>query len=168
MTRKPFKPKPLGSASFYDAAIRYLERYASTADNLRRVLARRVKRWEMRTGDTAPPECAAWIDAAVASCVASGFVDDDRFIEQKIMSLRRAGRSARYIQQSLMQKGADARAVAAALAADDNADDTELAAAVRMVKRKRMVDDDRNLARLVRAGFSMKIARAALRGTIEN
>ncbi len=161
--------KPLDARGFYDAAIRYLERYSSTADNLRRVLDRRAKRWEIRSGQKAPADIAAWIDAAVASCVASGFVNDDRFVEQKIISLRRQGRSARYIQQALMQKGASARLVADMLAAADADtsadDDADLIAARRMVQRKRMVNDDRNLARLMRAGFSMKTARAALRTT---
>ncbi len=144
----------------YDAAIRYLERYASSAENLRRVLARRVKRRELRTKEKAPPESDVWINEAVTKCVALGFVDDARYAEQKIAALRRQGRSRRYIQQALALKGVP-QAVLRAQLIDDA--ETEEEAARRYAQRRRLKDTDKDLAKLVRAGFSLNVAKKALK-----
>src|SRR5690606_7601722 len=142
----------------YEAALRYLERYASSAENLRRVLQRRIKRWEIRTKEKAPLGADAWIESAVHKCVALGFVNDARYAEHRIASLRRQGRSTRYIQQALALKGVPQAVLRAQLASDA---ETEEEAARRYVQRRRLKRNDKDLAKLVRAGFSLNVAKKA-------
>jgi regulatory protein len=139
----------------YEAAIRYLERYSSSAANLRRVLQRRIKRFEFRTGEKSPAEAAQWIEIVVDKCIALGFVNDARYAENLIASLRRQGRSRRYIQQALSLKG-----VKSALPEDGEAEEE---AATRLAKRRRLTNTDKDLAKLVRAGFSLGVARKILK-----
>jgi regulatory protein len=146
--------------NLYEAALRYLERYASSVENLRRVLRRRIKRWEIRTKEKASKDVEAWIESAVHKCVALGFVNDARYAEQMIASLRRQGRSKRYIQQALSLKGVP-QAVLRAQLVDDA--ETEEEAARRYVQRRRLKRNDKDLAKLVRAGFALSVAKKVLK-----
>jgi regulatory protein len=155
----------ISQQNLYDAALRYLQRYASSAENLRRVLERRVKRWEIRTKQKAPEETPAWIEASVEKCRTHGYVNDDSFAEQKIVSLRRQGRSRNYILRALQVKGINPETSGKFL---NNDTEAELDAARRYVERRRLGKNtdpearQKNLAKLVRAGFSLSVAKAAL------
>jgi regulatory protein len=157
--------KPPSEQNLYEAAIRYLERYASSAENLARVLERRIRRWEMRGQEKAPEDVTQWIDKAVQKCIALGYVNDDRYTEQKIVSLRRQGRSKMYILRSLQLKGVAVQTIARFL---NGSEEDELQAAQRYVERRRLGkkrDDEsrqKDLAKLVRAGFPLNVARRAL------
>jgi regulatory protein len=149
----------------YEAAVRYLERYSSGVENLKRVLERRVKRFELRSKEKAPPETLSWISKAVSRCVSAGYVNDNTYTEQKIAALRRQGRSRNYIRQALQLKGISAEAITKFLSTDE-AD--ELAAAQRYVARRRLKNStdsetqQKTLAKIVRAGFSLAVAKKAL------
>lgn len=160
-------PRPVTPAYLERAALHYLERYASTAENLRRVLARKARR---RLG--AGGEVDAGIEAAIAEVVArivrSGIVDDLSFAEMKVGALIRRGTSTRAMRMRLKGKGVADDAVAAALAAHEPDD---LALARRHAARKRLGPyrlrpdatlRERDLAALCRAGFTYRIAAQAL------
>ena len=147
----------------FEAAVRYLQRYAASSEHLRRVLKRKLKRAE--TYGPVPPEAVQWIDTAVRRCADYGYIDDKAYAESRVRSLRRQGRSTHYIQRYLQEKGVPQDISAAFLASDEN---TELASAVRHVQRRRLgratgpEARQKDLARLVRAGFSLAVARRAL------
>lgn len=170
----------LSAGYFFNSAVYYLQRYTATETHLRRILQRKIMRAQQR-GEEIPAETAQWIDAAVAKCVALGYVNDRLYAESRITSLRREGRSGRYIQRHLQEKGVDGTLAAELLAATGTEDDErqELEAALRTIKRRRldrlpvtgsdsadretlMAWQQKNLARLVRAGFSLQLARKAL------
>src|SRR5258708_25126446 len=70
---------PIDRALLETWALAYLERYASTAENLRRVLRRRVRRRtgaESGTDGQAVHAAGALIDALVVRYRATGLVDD--------------------------------------------------------------------------------------------
>jgi hypothetical protein len=90
--RKP--PRRVTPAYLQRAALAYLERYASSAENLRRVLRRKVdKRCRLRGEE--PSEFYDMIDEVVAKSLSGGLIDDTRYAEARVASLRRRGGSAR-------------------------------------------------------------------------
>lgn len=151
------------------AAMAYLERYASSAENLRRVLRRKVEqRCRLRGEDPAAFQEA--VDEVVARALRSGLVDDVRYAEGRVASLRRRGGSARAIQAKLAQKGVARATVAAAL--EDGPGD-ELAAAHALARRRRLGPyrpgerapyRDKDLAAMARAGFPFAVAREVIDG----
>lgn len=160
-------PRPVTPAYLERAALHYLERFASTADNLRRVLARKARR-RLAEGGSLDPGIEADIVEVVARIVRSGLVDDRSFAEMKAGALMRRGTSTRDIRMRLRLKGVPDDAVAVVLAAHEPDD---LALARRFAERKRLGRHrprpdpalrDRDLAALCRAGFPYRIAAAVL------
>ncbi|NNG04454.1 MAG: RecX family transcriptional regulator [Inquilinus sp.] len=150
------------------AALHYLQRFASSAENLRRVLLRRVER-SAREHGTDREEGARLVDALVGRLQASGMVDDRVYAEGRALSLARRGTAPRMIRARLAQKGVVAAAIDGALAhlAERHAD-PELAAALALARRRRLgpyriaeraAHRDRDLAALARAGFPYDVAR---------
>jgi len=160
----------LDAASLEAAALRYLERYASSAANLRRVLMRRVR----RTEDAAEAEAAAArIEPLVEKLERLGLLDDARYAEAKAASLHRAGASRRHIEGRLAQQGVDGEHIADALAEiAATTPDPELAAAATLARRRRLGpyrtaprregEEHRELGIFARAGFPLDIARRIL------
>ncbi|EKE70548.1 MULTISPECIES: regulatory protein RecX [Oceanibaculum] len=167
----PRKPSP---ASLERAALHYLERFASSAENLRRVLLRKVERAARHHEDIDREAAAGWIDDLIARYRRAGLLDDKAYAEARTTSLHRRGASARKIRLSLAQKGVAADTVDAALEELDERveGDAEMQAAIALVRRRRLgvyraasvrADyRDRDLAALARAGFSYDIARRVI------
>lgn len=153
-----------------NAALYYLQRFASSSANLRRVLMRKVDR-SARFHGTDPGEGAALVDALIARFEKSGLLDDRTYAEARVRSLRRRGDSARLIRAKLAAKGLDGETIEAALAAcaEEDAGDPELAAAAALARRRRLgpyrnararkTMREKDLAALARAGFSYDVAR---------
>lgn len=166
-------PRKITAAYLDRAALHYLERYASSAENLRRVLHRKVeKRCRLRGED--PADFALLVEAAMARVVEAGLVDDSRYAQGKVASLRRRGGSARLIGAKLAGKGVGREVIAAALQGDEG---DEGAAASAYARRRRLGpfrgerdparDKDlrrKDLAALARAGFGFDVARRVLDG----
>lgn len=156
-----------------NAALYYLERFATSAANLRAVLMRKVAKSAYHHG-TDTKEGEVWIDALIARFCASGLLDDRAYSEARVASLRRQGNSARTIRGKLLQKGVDVEIIEEALenhgAEDDRSvRDEEADAAMRLARRRRLgpfapaarraARRDKDMAALARAGFSYDIAR---------
>ena len=75
-------------------ALGYLGRYASSAENLRRVLTRRAR----RHAPEAAQQAGAQIDAIVARYQESGLLDDAAYAAARVASLHRRGDSLRAIR----------------------------------------------------------------------
>src|SRR5512142_1025189 len=90
--RQPRQPPNVAPAALEAAALFYLERYASSAENLRRVLMRRVDR-AARAEVIERSEGAARVDAIVERLRARRLLDDAAYAEGRARSLSRAGRS---------------------------------------------------------------------------
>lgn len=158
-------------AALEEAAVAHLARYAATQAGLLRVLERRIARW---AGATAADEAEVAAARAAARRVverlaATGAVNDAAFAEARARRLAREGRSALAIAAHLAQRGVGAEAGAAIEAALPD-EEAAIAAALIALKRRRLgpfaADRDatreRALAALARAGFSRRIAEAAL------
>lgn len=171
-------PKPVTKERLGNIALFYLERYASSAANLRRVLMRRVDR-SARLHGTDREQGAGWVDALIERYVRSGLVNDKVYAEAVTSSLRRRGASTRMVKQKLAMKGVDADTVDDALEATGGADDaTDLKAAFAYAKRRRLGPfgpaaarqdrRQRDMAALGRAGFSYSTARKVVESKDED
>src|SRR6185312_8548227 len=104
---------PIGSDLLEKWALGYLERVASAAENLRRVLRRRVRR---HTGDNETAQrAAALIDELVERYRASGIIDDVVYAAARARGRLARGEPLRRIAAGLAAKGVDAEDRAAAL-----------------------------------------------------
>ena len=148
-------------------ALRYLDRFASSAANLRRVLQRRARR---HGGGEAAAPAAPLIDALVARYVAAGVVDDAAYAASRARTRLARGQSLRTIRAGLAAKGIGAQDAAAAIGAlRDAASDPDLAAAAAFARRRRLgpyrrapAERGRELAAFARAGFDRRTAEAVL------
>src|SRR3954453_1999746 len=103
----------IGSDLLERWALGYLERFASSAENLRRVLRRRVRR---RTSDNETAQrAAALIDELVERYRASGIIDDAAYPAARARAGLARGEPLRRIAAGLAAKGVDAEDRAAAL-----------------------------------------------------
>lgn len=165
-------PKYLENAALY-----YLQRFATSAENLRRVLTRKVDRSAHFHG-TDPDEGRAQVEDIIGRFLRSGLLDDDAYARARVQSLHRRGNSARVIRGKLKQKGVGDDIIAAALDArgedTEDGEDPELTAAVTLAKRRRLgpfstkppdgEQREKHLAALARAGFSYDVARRVIDG----
>jgi regulatory protein len=151
-------------------ALAYLGRFASSAENLRRVLLRRARK---RLGDdrTTIAEARSLVDALVARYRETGLIDDAAYAAGRARARLRRGQSLRTVRAGLAAKGVAAEAAEAAIAAlKSDAADPDLAAGVAFARRRRLgpyrrgsdADRAKELAAFARAGFSRAVAAAVL------
>jgi regulatory protein len=175
MSRSPARlPAPLGLGDLPEAAAAYLARYASSAENLRRVLVRKIRRSAVIHGfDSAP--LIAEAERIVAHYVAIGVLDDRVYAEMQIRTLRRRGSSARAIAGRLASKGIAGDTIGDAIgkgvAGDGSGAGDDRDAALRLARRRRLgpfrtgdrgENRLRDLAILGRAGFDYATAASVI------
>jgi regulatory protein len=154
-------------------ALAYLGRFATSAENLRRVLLRRARRLQPDDRE-ATARAAAAIDALVARYRASGLVDDAAYAAARARTRLRRGQSLNTIRAGLAAKGVAAEDAQAAIdALREEGGDPGLAAAVAFARRRRLgpwrrappADGEarlKELAAFARAGFARAAAEAVL------
>lgn len=170
--RKPRKATP---DYLRKSALYYLERYSSSAANLRRVMLNKVER-SARAHDTDRADGAAAVDALIQNLIMAGLLDDASYAEARARSLCRRGVSSHGIRSHLAGKGVSGDAVERALAKlREESAEPELAAALIYARKRRLgpyrvstkdqgtedqeTDRERALAALGRRGFSYDLAR---------
>jgi regulatory protein len=147
-------------------ALGYLGRYASSAENLRRVLIRRAR----RHAPNAAPQAKIQIDEIVARYQESGLLDDAAYAAGRAASLHRRGDSLRAIRVRLAAKGVASEVASDAVAGlRESISDPDIAAACAFARRRRLgafrrgtADRQRELGAFARGGFSRRIAEAVL------
>ena len=174
--RKKKVPRKATAKHLDNAALYYLQRFATSAENLRRVLTRKVDRSAYFHGTDAD-EGRAHVDGLIDRFKRSGLLDDGVFARARAANLHRRGNSARMIRGKLRQKGVaddDIEDALEALGKDGGKDSTgtEMEAAVNYARRRQLgpfftgkVSDDtreKQLAALARAGFSYDVARQVI------
>lgn len=178
---KPKKQKtrsgPVDANELDAAALRYLDRFDSSAANLRRVLSGYLKRAGLERGTDAIQAGTALIDGLIARYRESGVLNDARFAETLASGLRRRGSSRRAILERLRARGVTSEVATLAVGEADEAGggDAELVAARAFARRRRLgphrpeaeraANRRRDLAALARAGFGFDVARRALGST---
>jgi len=162
------------------AALHYLERYATPAAHLRRLLVRKVARSAAAHG-TDDAEGLRAVDALIADLLRLGLLDDVAYAESRARSLHRRGQSVRAIRAALAMRGVAAEIVDGALGAlTEQTAEPDLAAALAYARRRRIGPyrncsgkasaagpeaRERELAALGRRGFSYETARRIVEAT---
>lgn len=168
------RPRRITPQYLERAALHHLERYATSSENLRRVLTRKVwkaARLAEEGSAVDEEEAAAWIEAVVEKLQRAGALDDRAYAEGRVVSLRRQGESARGIAMKLGAKGVPRETVEAALELDEPEND-DVAAAVAYARRRRLGPwrkpaereerHDRDMAALARKGYRLELCRRVI------
>ncbi len=165
--RKTRIPRKITPKALESAALAYLQRYATSAANLRAVLMRRVHR-AARFHDTDPEQSTELVDELISRYRRAGLLDDVAYAELRVSSLHRRGISRRGIQARLAAKGVAADDIDRALAQlQDEHEDSEFEAACNYARRRRIGPwratlrserRDRDLAALSRQGYGYELA----------
>jgi len=172
----PRPPKPVTPESLERSALRYLERFATSTDNFRRVLMRTVDTASRANPDMDREQAAGWVESLIRRYTGAGLLNDAAYAEMKAGSLHRRGASTRAIREKLAAKGIDRGHVDHALDGLDADTDGPLdrAAALALARRRRLgpfrapdkraAFRDKDLAALGRAGFDYATARSVIDG----
>lgn len=171
-------PRKVTKDRLRNIALYQLERYATSAQNLKRVLERRVFK-AARHHDTNMEEAKGWINEIVDALVRSGAIDDTRYAEGKAVSMIRRGQSSSKVRAYLASKGVNSETVGSALeTAKITLGDPELKAARAYALRRhfgpyRTSEDSpdvrqKELAAFGRAGFRYDIANKIINAVDES
>ena len=163
-TPKAATPQRLNNIALY-----YLERFSSSAENLRRVLMRRVDKSHYELG-TDKEDGRAAIDDIVLRFIDSGLLNDAEYARSVVFSQHRMGKSSKAIRMRLMSKGVASDDIDTALEilTDEVGVHSDIEAAMSYARKRKLgpyrTKDrdgrrDRDLAALGRQGFSYDIAR---------
>lgn len=167
--RKRKKPAEATPEALNKAALRYIDRYATSRANLRRVLLARVER-SARAHGTDRETGAAAVEQILQRLTEAGLLDDGAYAEGQARRHLRAGASGRFMRAKLAAKGLDRATIEQAVAGlAEQVSDPELTAALAFARRKRLGPyrpeaqraerRERDLAALDRRGFDLEIAR---------
>jgi regulatory protein len=174
MPRK--RPKKLSPAYLERAAVFYLERYSSSAENLRRVLDRKARRSMQEYGEPEPAEAAGWISAVLDKLQRNGLLNDQAYAEGRVRRLYAEGKALGRIRQTLAAKGVGKAAIEMALArleTESTSPVSDLPAAVSYARKRKLgpfrTDPDqraamrqKDMGALARRGFSHAVAAKVL------
>ncbi len=169
-------PKKITPGYLEKAALFYLERYSSSAGNLRRVLDRKISNAIREHGAPTREEAAGWVAELIAKLQRNKLLDDQAYAIGRVRRLYAEGKSLGRIRQTLAIKGIgkeDTDAALERLAAESAIPVSDLPAAAAFV-RKRKLGPYRNdpaeraemrqkdLGALARRGFSQAVAMKVL------
>jgi len=147
-----------------NVAVSYLSRYASSVENLRRKLDRKLKNRNLPLSED---QLSRLVDETIHFCQQHGFVNDRAYAETKVAAGQRRGVSRRKMSATLEAKGVSGDTISTALAEVD-----DFASALRLAQRRRIgpwrtrpVDRafEKDVAALSRAGFPVSIAMTVVR-----
>lgn len=136
------KPVNLTREALTAAAYRYVQRFASTEVQLKKVLWLRIDRLMGRDGD---PDAVATARKAAgeiaARCVELGLVNDRLYAQTKTRRLLARGKPVRMVRAALQQKGVAADDIEAALGdvmEESGEANPDFAAAIAYARRRRL------------------------------
>lgn len=187
MTEK--KRKKISRRYLENAGVFYLNRFASSEKNFRRVMQRKIENSLSDHPEQNKDECLEMLEDTIRKFSHLGYLDDTQYTRQSVSSLRKQGKSKRAIISKLRQKGIPPELVEREVQrqdkslsdASDGTIDPELLSALKHCRKKRIgpfhpdsslyaEDADilkRHLGRLARAGFDYPTARKALQTSSE-
>lgn len=166
------RPKKVTPEYLERAAVFYLERYSSSAENLRRVLDRKVRRSIQEHGAPEAGEAAQWIAAVIAKLQRNALVDDRAYAVSRVRRLYAEGKALGRIRQTLAAKGVakpDVEAALERLEMEAEAPVSDLPAAISYARRRRLgpyrtdpadraAMRQKDMGALARRGFSHAVA----------
>ena len=166
------KPKPLTEKRLEKLALLHIDRYATSIENLRNVLMRRVEK-SARNQNIEKKDAEKWINEIITKLVNLRLLDDQAYAENRVRSLHRSGASQKKIMSILSNKGVSKIDTASAISLLENEYcNRELMAANNYARRRRLgpyrlaenrkEKRNRDLASLARAGFKYNDAKSII------
>lgn len=155
------------------AAAHYLERYAASRAHLKRILQRKAAR-RFAAREEEPRDVEPEIEAVLDRLAEYKFLDDEAFAEARLAGLRRKGASRRQAEAKLREKGVGRETVERVMAEDET---SEREAALAYARRRRLGPwrmreraerRDRDIAAMMRAGFSFAEAAPVIDGAVDD
>ena len=173
----PKVPRKITPTYLHNAGLYYLQRFASSTGQFRRVMSRKIEKSCRAHPEQTIEECQKLLDIVVESFQRSGLLNDELYATGAIRSLRQRGLSARAIMAKMTIKGVPAELIQKTLSEIDSytEGDANLIAAVRLSRRRRIgpfltpgreIDEqsqNRHLAAMARAGFDFPTAQRVLK-----
>lgn len=177
--RQKRKPRKISQDYLRNAGLYYLERFSSSTANFRRVMRRKIKKSCLEHQDQNEEDCWQLLESVIQRFTQSGLLNDNTYAEAQIGSLRRKGKSKRFICTKMAEKGVNTDLVTRTLEHIDrngSEQNPELIAAIKHCRKKRFgafqgdkeTDPQKALGSLARAGFSYEIAQKALNTPLED
>ena len=171
-TRGRRRQLPRSEDELADFALRYLERFPTTATRLADFLRRKMAD-AVAEGACDAHQLTLWVAAVVQRMIRARVLDDGEWAASRVRVLHRRGRSRPLIARDLAQHGLDQAVIGAAmrqLEVDHAEPDLEAALALARRRRlgpwappeRRREHRERHLAALARAGFSFDLARRVI------
>ena len=163
-----------------NSAMSYLARYEVSELQFKNTMKRKLSYFENNLNESEKDQL---INKIKLEMVLSRFIDDDRYAETKVRTIRRQGGSKRLIFAKLNEKGISNGVIQSALnIVDKEYENAEIIAAVNFIKKKKIgvfykskkigdeIDSytlkDKWYGALARRGFSLEIVKKVL--DIEN
>ncbi len=174
MTEKQSKPqkkqKRITPDYLRNAGLYYLQRFAASEANFRRVMERKILKSAHDHPDQDLSECRAWLEDVVVAFRRLGYLQDHAYALGFTRSLRQKGWPRARIINRLRQQGLDDEAITKAFEDPEN-DVRDCDQALAYARRKKIGPYraahpadfyQKDLAALARAGFSYEIAQYVL------
>ena len=168
--RRAKRARPATPAYLERAGLFYLQRFASSTENFKAVMRRKVRQRGLAEG-VSDDEAEGWIDALAARFERSGLLDDAAYARGRARSLFARGKSQRVIRRTLAAKGVDTALIDHMMESlFHEVPNPDLSAAIAFARRRRLGPfgrsdrsggpsaRDKELAAMARAGFSYGIA----------
>ena len=147
-------------------AIYYLSKYSSSKKNLEFILKKKIK----RLSDEKKIRFHLYneIQFIIEKLEKLNLINDQVFVESKILSLQYQAKSKNYIKQYLLQKGIDKQLIEEQISLFyENNKNLEKENALKFAKKRNLLDNDQDyqkkLSKMARAGFSYDIAKEILK-----
>ena len=159
-----------------NSAMSYLARYEVSIYQFENTMKRKLSNFKYDLSET---QKLKFIELIKKEMISAKFIDDKRFAETKVRSMRRQGSSQRLIYANLREKGLSNDIIQFAINLVDEGDENaEMIAALRFIKKKNIgiyyknkkIDDEPNeyslrdkwFGALSRKGFSLEIIRKVI------
>ena len=148
-------------------AIQYLSKYDSTKKNLERVLRNKIRRINNANKDE-KFILFKLIFKIIEELESKQILNDERYTDKKIIYFSSQGKSKRFVQNYLLQKGIEKNLINSALEDFElNNPDWEFKSAKIFVRKKILSSNnekntEKKLAKMARAGFDYNICKKML------
>lgn len=168
-------PKKITKIRLQNIALYYLRRFDTSVQKLREVLQKRINDYAKFDKNFNRREAYSWVEELLDKFVSARYLDDERFAENKIRNYINAGKSRRYIENKLKEKGINKDIVDACF---DEAEYNPWDVILNFARKKkiacfRMNEDvkkemrQKDMGVLVRAGFDYDLVLRVLDYQIE-
>lgn len=167
--KKPKSLRKITKQRLKNIALYYLKRFESSTANLRAVLRKRVDKYAFFVPEFDKEQAYAWVDELVEEMQEKHYVDDERYANFKVKAYINVGKSQRYIQGKMRQKGISETQVDGIL---EEVEYDALAAAIKFAKKKKLgpfrAEENRiefrnkDMQKMVLAGFGYDVVMEVL------